>query len=381
MRLALVHQRYNAYGGNERLVSRALSALKANGTLDVTLIARRWDDDAGWHTRRVDPYSLTRIGRDRSFAKAAAACFHEYDVVQSHDRIPGATIFRAGDGVHASWLEQSRRVHGAGGTITRRLSGYDSHLLEAEAQMFAHSALKCVMCNSRMVADDIVHRFGVDEGRIALIYNGVDPALYNPGLVRHRAAWRQQHAVAADAPLLAYVGSGFAKRGVATALAAIAPFPEVHLAIAGTDKRVQRFVELAERSGLSNRVRFLGTLPNARPLYGAADAFILPSLYDPFPNACAEAFASGLPVFTSPTCGAAEWVHSRENGWVLDALDVEGYRSALSEWLRRRPDWPAMREAAHKAGEPYTLERMVRDLTALYQRLANPAPRLDPFQV
>jgi UDP-glucose:(heptosyl)LPS alpha-1,3-glucosyltransferase len=370
IRLALVHQRYNAYGGAERLVSRALSALKANGTLDVTLIARRWDDDAGWHTRRVDPYSLTRIGRDRRFAQAAAACFPDYDLVQSHDRIPGTTIFRAGDGVHATWLEQSRRVHGAGGTITRRLSGYDSHLLAAEAQMFAHPDLKCVLCNSRMVAQDIMQRFGVDEDRVALIYNGVDPTLYNPGLVRHRAAWRQQHAVPTDAPLLAYVGSSFARRGVATALGAIAPFSEVHLAIAGADKRMQRFDELAQHSGLSDRVHFLGTLPNARPLYGAADAFIFPTLYDPFPNACAEAFASGLPVFTSPTCGAAEWVRSGDNGWVLDALDVEGYRSALSEWLRRRADWPTMREAAHQAGEPYTLARMIRELAALYQRLA-----------
>ena len=48
IRLAIVRQRYNAFGGSERPVSRALSALKANGAIDITLIARRWDDDAGW---------------------------------------------------------------------------------------------------------------------------------------------------------------------------------------------------------------------------------------------------------------------------------------------------------------------------------------------
>jgi UDP-glucose:(heptosyl)LPS alpha-1,3-glucosyltransferase len=369
IRLAIVRQRYNAFGGAERPVSRALSALKANGAIDITLIARRWDDDAGWRTRRIDPYALTRVRRDRNFARAAATCFHEYDLVQSHDRIPGAAIFRAGEGVHATWLEQSRRVHGARGTLTRRLSGYDRHLLKTEAEMYAHPALKCVLCNSRMVAADIVRRFGLDESRIALIYNGVDPTLYNPGLVRHRAAWRQQHAIEADAPLLAYVGSGFVWRGLATALAAIEPFPEIHLAVAGTDRRGQHYDQLADRPGLGNRVHFLGSLPNVRPLYGAADAFILPSLYDPFPNACAEAFASGLPVFTSPTCGAAEWVREGETGWVVDALDVDGYRAAVSQWLQRRADWPAMREAAHAAGEPYTLERMISELGALYQRL------------
>jgi UDP-glucose:(heptosyl)LPS alpha-1,3-glucosyltransferase len=369
IRLAVVRQRYNAFGGAERLVSRALSTLKAHGKLDITLIARRWDDDAGWHTRRIDPFSLTPIGRDRRFARAAASVFHEYDLVQSHDRIPGAAIFRAGEGVHAFWVEQSRRVHGARGTITRRLSGYDRHLLQTEAQMFAHPGLKCVVCNSRMVAADIERRFGLDPSRIALIYNGVDPVLYNPGLVRHRAAWRQQHAIEPDAPLLVYVGSGFARRGLATAFSAIAPFPEIALAIAGTDKRAERYWELAQSLGLGDRVHFLGTVPNVRPLLGAADAFILPSLYDPFPNACAEAFAAGLPMFTSSTCGAAEWVREGENGWVADALDVDGYRSALSQWLQRRADWPAMREAAHRAGEPYTLDRMIRELEALYQRL------------
>jgi UDP-glucose:(heptosyl)LPS alpha-1,3-glucosyltransferase len=369
IRLAVVRQRYNAYSGAERFVSRALSALKANGTLDITLIARRWDDDAGWHTRRVDPFSLTRIGRDRTFAQAAAACFRDYDLVQSHDRVPGAAIFRAGDGVHATWLEQSRRVPGSGRTLGRRLSGYDSHLLETEAEMYRHPDLRCVVCNSKMVADDVARRFGIDEARIGLIYNGVDPALYNLGLARHRKAWREQHGIPQDAPLLAFVGSNFALKGIATALAAIAPCPELHLTITGTDKRIERHVQHAERAGLAGRVHFLGTMPNIRPVYGAADAFILPTLYDPFPHPCAEALASGLPLFTTPTCGAAEWVRPGENGWVVDALDAEGYRDALSDWLRRRPDWPAMRETAHKTAEPYTLERTTRELAELYERM------------
>ena len=84
---------------------------------------------------------------------------------------------------------------------------------------------------------------------------------------------------------------------------------------------------------------------------------------------CAEAFASGLPVFTTPTCGAAEWVRQGENGWVIAARDVEGYRAALAEWMQRRTDWPAMREAAHQAAAPYTLVGMMEELTSLYQRL------------
>ena len=368
IRLAVVRQRYNAYGSSERSIARALSALSANGTLEVTLIARRWDDDSGWRTRRVDPFAMTRIGRDRSFAQAAGACFGDYDLVQSHDRIPGATLFRAVDGVHASWVEQFNRGQHPDTKVTRWLSHYDRYVLAAEAETLSHPALKCVLCTSRMVAADIAHRFNIEAPRIALVYNAVDGALYNPGLVRHRSGWRQDNGIDADAPLLAFVGSDFVRRGVATALAAIEPFPDLFLAIAGSDKRAERYSTLAERMGIEARVRFLGPLPNLRRLYGAADAFILPSLYDPFPNAGAEACASGLPVFTSPTCGAADWVRSGENGWVVDALDVAGYRDVIAEWLQRRADWPAMRQAARKSAEPYSLERMIAELAALYER-------------
>jgi UDP-glucose:(heptosyl)LPS alpha-1,3-glucosyltransferase len=369
IRLAVVRQRYNAYGSAERYVARALSALSADGTLDVTLIARRWDDDAGWHTRRVDPFSLTRIGRDRTFARDAAACFAQYDLVQSDERIPGATVYRAIDGVHAARIEQSGRARPGGTKLAPRLSHYDRHLVAAEAETLRHPALKCVLCNSRMVAADVAERFGIEESRIALVYNGVDGALYNPGLVRHRDAWRQQHAIGPDVPLLALVGSGFARWGVATALAAIEPLSEVHLAIAGTDKQADRYSRMAERMGLGSRVRFLGPMPNVRQLYGAADAFILPSLYEPFANACAEALASGLPVFTSTTDGAADWVRTGETGWVLDALDVEGHRAALAQWLNRRADWPMLREAAHQSAQAHTLDYMIRELAARYQRL------------
>ena len=64
----------------------------------------------------------------------------------------------------------------------------------------------------------------------------------------------------------------------------------------------------------------------------------------------------------------AGWIDA-ENYYAMPPLDVDGYRSALSQWLQRRADWPAMREAAHRAGEPYTLDRMIRELEALYQRL------------
>jgi UDP-glucose:(heptosyl)LPS alpha-1,3-glucosyltransferase len=369
IRLAIVRQRYSAHGGAERFVARALQALRDRANLEVTLLAREWQDAGGLITRKLDPWYLTRTGRDAGFARQAASCFAQYDLVQSHERIPGAAIFRAGDGVHATWLEQLARIQSPLERFSTRLSPYHRHVLVQEAALFRHRALRVVICNARMVADDIKRRFEVDEHKLTVIYNGVDAEAFHPRLTAHRRVFRASNAIAQDAPLLGFVGSGFVRKGLATALAAIAAHPRVCLVIAGADKRCARYERMAATLGIAHRVRFLGSLADVRPLYGAIDALILPSLYDPFSNACVEAMASGLPVFTSPMCGAAEWIRVGENGWVIDALDVHGYRAALADWLARRDHWPMLGAQARAAAEPHTLQRMADELTALYARL------------
>lgn len=116
-------------------------------------------------------------------------------------------------------------------------------------------------------------------------------------------------------------------------------------------------------------MRFLGPVADVREVYGSADALILPTLYDPFPNVCVEALACGLPLLTSHGCGAAEWIHEGKNGWVRDALDVAGYQQAIGEWLAGRAEGTDYAAAARATAEPFTLDRMAAELQALYREL------------
>ena len=63
MKLAIVRQTYNPNGGAERFVSRALNVLAQDTSLDVTLIARQWEDAAGWKTLTVNPPFRNRIAQ------------------------------------------------------------------------------------------------------------------------------------------------------------------------------------------------------------------------------------------------------------------------------------------------------------------------------
>ena len=77
------------------------------------------------------------------------------------------------------------------------------------------------------------------------------------------------------------------------------------LVVVGGDRHRARYVSLATTLGVTDRVRFVGAVDDPLPYLAMADAFVLPTLYDPFPNAALEAFATGLPVITLAENGGA----------------------------------------------------------------------------
>ena len=378
MNIAIIRQRYNPFGGAERFVERALGALADEGAA-VTLITRSWDGAPrqGFQQITCDPkYSRLfggRAARDRSFARCAQAAMAEgdFDITQSHERIPGCMIFRAGDGVHAAWLAHRGRILSPLQRLAQQLAPYHRYVLAAERAMFADPALRTVICNSQMVADEIAAHYGVDRSKLAVIYNGVDTAVFHPGLAAEfREQTRAAAGIPATAPLLLYVGSGFERKGVPQLLQAAAQMQrtDAHLVIVGADRKLKAMRALASRLGLEKRVHFTGPLPDVRPWYGAADGFVLPTLYGPCPNAALEALACGLPVLTSTTCGAQEWLRPGENGWVVDALDGAALSARLDD-LAGLAGNAAARLAARAVAEPLTLPAMAERLLALYRSL------------
>ena len=409
MKLAIVRQKYTPFGGAERFVERALASLKAQH-VDVDIIARQWatptsstneapsaEKSAG---RRVNPFYIGRTWRDWSFARGVQKIIAsgEYDLVQSHERIPGCHIYRAGDGVHATWLALRAALRSPLSRLAERLSPWHRYTLRAEAAMFRHPNLSAVICNSHMVRDDIAQRFGIPLEKLPVIYNGVDLEHFHPRLrATHRAALRAKvgageatalqggrakNALLAVAdgdtvPIVLFVGSGFERKGLPTLLDAFALLSasSAQLWVVGHDKSALAMQKKAEQLGISGRVRFWGPQKDVRPFYGAADIFALPTLYDPFPNAALEALACGLPVVTTTSCGTAELI-TKANGAVVAANDVAALADAINT-LCLPGCADAMREAARASVSGLDLASMAQHLTALY---AQSADRLGNFR-
>ena len=378
MKIAIVRQRYNPFGGAERFVERALGALASEGA-EVSLITRNWDGAPRQGFKQITcdpPYSRLfggRAARDRSFAAAAQIEMTKggFDITQSHERISGCMIFRAGDGVHAAWLAHRARVLGPLQRLSQQCAPYHRYVLAAEREMFANPALRAVICNSQMVAEEISHFYGVDRSKLPVIYNGVDTTVFHPALADEcRERTRAEAGIRADVPVLLFVGSGFERKGVPQLLRAAAQMQScaTQIVIVGADRKLKAMQALASKLGLDKRVHFTGPLKDVRPWYGAADGFVLPTLYDPCPNAALEALACGLPLLTSITCGAQEWVASGVNGWVVDAVDETDLARRLDD-LSALAGNASARHAARASVEALTLPAMAERLLALYRGL------------
>ena len=370
MHLALVRQRYSAYGGAERFIERTLRAFGGQAVA-VSVLAREWTGYSG-NVIRCDPFYLGRVWRDWGFARAVCreVSRRQFDLVQSHERIACCDIYRAGDGVHAQWLDNRRAALGPLGRLGMALNPYHAYVLAAERRLFANPRLRAVICNSRMVKDEIRRHFGTPEEKLHIVYNGIDLETFHPRLREaHRATMRNKLGIPEDSLVHIFVGGGFERKGLFRLIEAFARSnrQDSRLLVVGRDKGQARAARLAASRGVASRVHFAGAQLDVQPWYGAADSFVLPTLYDPFPNAALEAMACGLPVIVSPQCGTAELIDEGANGFVVEASAID----ALAERLARMDVTAArtMGLAARKRAEGFSLDSMAEKLLAIYRGL------------
>lgn len=376
-RIALIRQRYNPAGGAERFVERAMHALRREGA-EITLIARRWNTAAeGTDVVTLDPFYLGPTWRDWSFARAVCRHLNDarYDLVQSHERLECCDIYRAGDGVHREWLLQRGRVLGPLRRATLWANPHHRYVLARERRVFGSARVRAVICISRMVREEIVRHYGTPETKLPVVYLGVDLDQYHPSQrARLRATQRAALGLGDDDLSLVCVGSGFERKGVATLLRALAGSRvPCHAIIVGGDKRASLYSEMARALGIASRVHFVGPQADARPFYAAGDAFMMPSLYEPFGNANMEALAMGLPLVTSTKSGVAELMQQGVDGFVHDALDVDAFAASIRA-LSNRDRRETMGRAARRLAEGFSIEAMTRKLLDLYARLLSPVP-------
>ena len=155
------------------------------------------------------------------------------------------------------------------------------------------------MTNSQLCKRHAQKYYGVPPERIAVIYNGVDHATFDPEKVFiHREKMREVLGLSESDVAILFVAGNWKRKGLDVLLRAVAGLGEkgcsFHVVVVGRGKpAVYRW--LVNRLNLEGRVHFNGPTTRVESYYGAGDLLVLPTLYDPFANVCLEAMACGLP--------------------------------------------------------------------------------------
>ncbi len=372
MRIIFVRQQFTPFGGGELILDRTITAMTARG-VRVALLARSWTGREDIEFIRCDPPRFPRIWREIRFAHAACERLgHESgSIVQAHERIPCCDVFRAGDGVHAAYLENRARGMTKLARLAQWLDPYHRSVLRLERALFLNQRLQAVLANSTMVADEIVRHFSFPRERIHLVSNGIDLTRFHPeARAEHRAKARKRLGVDKSRPVILFIGSGYKRKGLAAAIAALAVSRiDAELWVIGGDRRPNTYAAQASRAGLApTRLRLIGPVTDPLPYYAGADVLILPAVYDPFPSTVIEALACGLPVVTSTGCGARDAVARLDPGLVRDQRDLDG----LAEALRRALDLaakPATIDQARSIASEYGIDAMIERMLPIYAEL------------
>ena len=298
---------------------------------------------------------------DASFPFPTAAA--RADAGRALAAIPDGNLV-LGDGLALGVLPDDAARHAARLTIVALVhhplaaeTGLDASAAAAleQSERRALASVRAVVVTSRGTAGALA-RYGVGADRITVVEPGTDPA----PLARGSGLRTPHSALRNDDVVLLCVAAVTARKGHGLLIRALASMPNRNwrLTCAGGLDRdpstVARVRALVREVGLDDRVSLVGDMDAAQLAleYDRADLFVLPTLYEGYGMAVAEALARGLPVISTATGAISELVGERA-GIVVPPGDLPAFAGALSRVLG-----DAGLRSLHAAGARTVRERL-----------------------
>jgi glycosyltransferase involved in cell wall biosynthesis len=199
----------------------------------------------------------------------------------------------------------------------------------------------------------------------AAIRNGIDTAAFH--LPRARRQWREANGFGQSDDLVVSVGRLDPQKNPVMLVEAFARGcgGGAQLLLLGQGSLRGAVEEL----GVAARVHLLGVRPDVAQVLAASDWFAMASDWEGTPMAVMEAMAAGLPVVATAVGGVRELVADGESGVLCEAGDVAGMAAAMRRMEEDKVGRRAMAEAALRRSAEFSVERMVGEYAALFERL------------
>jgi glycogen(starch) synthase len=250
---------------------------------------------------------------------------YDFDLVHGHDWL----VSVAGD--HLAKRLRAPLVMTIHATEFGRHQGWvdkhpQSHIHGIERWM-ANRAEQVIACSAYM-RDHISDVYGIEEDRVAVIPNGIDPADLQPFDEQAMREFRARFAEP-EQKLMLLVGRLVYEKGFQIALEALPSVIDqldgVRFLVAGSGTHEQELRQQAADLGLLEHGTFLGWIGDdvLHTLYRIADLTVVPSIYEPFGLVALEAMASGCPCLVADTGGLREVVPHEDVGLRFRSRDPE----------------------------------------------------------
>ncbi|MBX9700552.1 MAG: glycosyltransferase, partial [Acetobacteraceae bacterium] len=301
----------------------------------------------------TNPFALERVARATLAGLIARGA--RFDAIDAHYLYPdGAAAVRLGAHFGLPVVITAR------GSDTSQLPDYAwprRLILDAIARADAVIAVSAGL-KAGLVA------LGAPAGKVTVLRNGVDLALFHPPADRARA---RAALGLGDGPVLLSVGQLIERKGHHLTIEALRDLPGHTLLIAGEGPERAALTALAARLGVAERVRLLGAQPHAAlpGLYGAADVMVLASAREGWANVLLESLACGTPVVTTPAWGASEAVADPVAGLVVQEFTA----AAIGGGVRRVLGAGTPRETVRAYAAQFGWGETTAGQLALFQRV------------
>jgi UDP-glucose:(heptosyl)LPS alpha-1,3-glucosyltransferase len=369
MRVAFTHPHASDLGGVERQ-AHSLAVALCDAGHEVHFFCERSDDscDARIRIHRLRrwarPLKAVRVWAFDAGCRAAIARTGPFDVVQGFGKTSIQDVYYDGSGCLRDFQRYSiETLSGGWRRSLRRASPHQRVVARIERARYTPGHYRRIVAISELVRAQILRHYGLPAQDVEVVYPGVDLERFRPTDPAARGAERAGLGVGPDVPLLAFLGSDYRRKGLATLLQALAELPEAQRLVIGRDPHEATYRQRAQELGVGTRVHWLGVQPDPERWLAAADCLVFPSHFDAFGSAVLEGMACGLAAVVSRRAGAAEMVVEGKTGTLVDGPDDPGewaraIRPFLAPERRREAGRSARAEALHHDWSRHT-ERML----------------------
>ena len=360
LRIAVLIKRFIPTGGAEKYAMEVTRRLALHH--EVHVFAQEWsfegEEKISFH--RIPRYvgKPTWINQLLFSHHTCREVRNRFDIVHSHEKVTCFDLMTVHSPCFRSYLSQEpKKGKKILSWTAAALSPRKLAWLELEKRQFADHPERLFIAVSEWVKKDVQANYPLPERSFRIAYPGADAPIEKdlPGSLDLKKL-RARFSLSPDDTVFLFVGTEFKRKGLDALLRGLALMgrSRARLVVAGGGGgKMKKYLEMTRKLGLHEQVSYLGLVDNVEELYTLADAFVLPTLSDPWGMAPLEAMIYGVPVALSSKayCGAAGYIKNNEALIIKDPTDPR----EISQALGRLMD-PDLRAELARKGRAFAAE-------------------------